>query len=103
MPPTSRIDYEEVRRLRREGMTLRALAVRFGVSYTWISRIVNLQAGTPPSRPRTLPEGILDKIEKLQAAGLTFQAIGERLGVNPARISKIARMAGQGESRGGQG
>ena len=82
---------------------MRTLAVRFGVSYAWISRIVNLQAGSPPSRPRTLPEGMLDKIQKLRAAGLTFQAIGERLGVNPRTISKIARLAGQDERRGGQG
>ena len=76
-------------------MTLRALAVRFGVSYTWISRIVNLQAEAPPSRPRTPPEEMLDKIPKLHAAGLTFQAIGERLDLNPRTISKIAKGAGQ--------
>jgi transcriptional regulator with XRE-family HTH domain len=99
MPPNSRIDYEEVRRSHREGVTMRTLAARFGVSYAWISRIVRLEAGGPPSRPPALPEGIVHKIQKLRAAGLTFQAIGERLDLNPTTISKIARSAGQGESR----
>ena len=98
MPPKRKLDYEEVRRLRQEGMTLQALAAQFGVSCSSIDRIVNLEpaaVANPQGHPSKLAEGALEKIQKLRAAGLTFDAIGERLGVSRNTLSRTLRKAGR--------
>ena len=93
MPWQRKMDYDEVRRLLREGLTLRAIADRLGVSKEGVSKGSKLLGiKNPRGRPRKVA---YEQIFKLRAAGLTYDVIAARLGVSRSTVVKVLRAAGR--------
>ena len=89
MPWQRKVDYEEVRRLRRGRMTQQAIADRLGVSQAAICMILKLLGiRNPRRRPR---KADYEQVLALRATGLTQAEIGRRIGLSQSRVADILK------------
>ena len=82
---------EEMRRLRREGMSYGKIAVRFGLSPMTVYN--HLQKKGKGRRTRITPE-IVEEMADMRRRGLTYEEIAEKLGIAFQTVAKYMREEG---------
>lgn len=83
----TKLDHEQIMRLRAEGLTLHALAKRFGVSETTVWKVV-----PHACKPKPMPPA--SKLLRQRAAGMTYKALAEQFGISPTSVYWILHPRG---------
>jgi DNA-binding CsgD family transcriptional regulator len=90
------IERKPLVRLRRQGLTVKQIAARFGCSEATVERALRCYGIFPPTRPTLVDRIDPKRLAKLRKEGVTVAEIARRLGCSPRTVDRALQRYGIG-------
>jgi DNA-binding CsgD family transcriptional regulator len=90
------IDRKRLVRLRRQGLTVKQIAARFGCSEATIERALRRYGLFPPTRPTLVDRVDPKRLAKLRKEGVPVAEIARQLGCSPRTVDRAFQRYGIG-------